>query len=237
MYSTVPLDVARLALRAARDLVNHDVGIRQREPLAFRSGAKQHRAHARRHAEAVGRHVAGQELHRVVDRQTRRDRAAGRVDVDVDVLLAVLHLEEEQLRDDQVRDVIVDRRADENDPVLQQARINVVAPLAAAGLFDHHRNEDGLREIFVGSGHDLFRADGRSGRFRDRFDANIRLQEIKGLTQQDLFREPIYAVVFLEFLAHFFHRKRCSAPPARECARRLLRESPGSSPPPRFGAG
>ena len=79
-----------------------------------------HRAHARRHAKAVGGHVAGQKLHRVVNRQPGGDRAARRVDVNVDVLLAVLHLQEEHLGDDQICDVIVDRCANENDPVLEQ---------------------------------------------------------------------------------------------------------------------
>ncbi len=65
----LPLDVARLPLRAAGDLMDHDVGVRQREPLAFRPRAKQDRAHAGGHAEAIGGHVAGQKLHRVVDRQ------------------------------------------------------------------------------------------------------------------------------------------------------------------------
>ena len=113
--------------------------------LPFVPAQSKHRAHACRHAEAIGGHVARQKLHRVVNRQPRRHRAAGRIDVDVDVLLAVLHLQKEHLRDDQIRDVIVDRRADENDPVLEQPRVNIVAPLASAGLLDHHRNEHGLR--------------------------------------------------------------------------------------------
>ena len=52
-------------------------------------------------------------------------------------------------------------------------------------------------------------------RFYSRFDANIRLQKIKGLTQQYLFRERVQTVVFLEFLAHFIRRKYCSARPPR----------------------
>ena len=50
----------------------------------------------------------------------------GRVDVDVDVLLPVLHLEEEQLGDDRIRHVVIDRRAEEDDAILQQPRIDVV---------------------------------------------------------------------------------------------------------------
>ena len=79
---------AGLAFRAAEALVDHDVGIRQREPLAFGAGAQQHRAHARRLADAVGVHVAGEILHRVVNRQAGGDAAAGGVDVDVDVLFS-----------------------------------------------------------------------------------------------------------------------------------------------------
>jgi hypothetical protein len=34
-------------------------------------------------------------------------------------------------------DVVVDRRADEDDSILQQARVDVVDALAATGLLDH----------------------------------------------------------------------------------------------------
>ena len=64
----------------------------------------------------------------------------GRVDVEVDVLLRVLGLEEQQLGDDQVGDVVVDRRAEEDDAVLEQARVDVVGALAAAGLLDDDRD-------------------------------------------------------------------------------------------------
>jgi hypothetical protein len=42
------------------------------------------------------------------------------VDVDVDVLVRVLALQIQELRDDQVRDLVVDRRAKEDDPLAQQ---------------------------------------------------------------------------------------------------------------------
>ena len=124
--------------------MDHDVRIGQGVALALGAGAKQHRAHAGRHAHAVGVHVASDELHGVVDGQPRRHRAAGRVDVNVDVLFRVLHLQEQHLGDDEVRDVIVDGRADEDDAVLEQARIDVVATLPAAGLFDDHGDKDGI---------------------------------------------------------------------------------------------
>ncbi len=74
----------------------------------------------------------------------RVDDAARRVDVQADVLLRVLGLEEEQLRDDEVRDVVLDRVAQEDDPFLEQARVDVVGALASAGGLDDHRHEHGL---------------------------------------------------------------------------------------------
>ena len=47
----------------------------------------------------------------------------------------------EELRDDEVRDLVVDRRAEEDDPLVEQARVDVERALAARGLLDHHRNQ------------------------------------------------------------------------------------------------
>ena len=54
----------------------------------------------------------------------------------MDVVLRILRLEEQQLGDDQVGDLIVDGRAEEDDAVLEQARVDVVGALAPPGLFD-----------------------------------------------------------------------------------------------------
>src|SRR5208337_4797578 len=53
------------------------------------------------------------------------------------------------LRDDQVRDIVIDRSAKKDDVVPQQAGINVVRPLAPAGLLDHHGYKHGLRLLRV----------------------------------------------------------------------------------------
>ena len=105
----VDLDVGRLALEAARGLVDQDAAVGQRHPLAGRAAGEQQRAHAHRDAEADRLHVGLDELHRVVDREARVDDAAGRVDVERDVLVVVLALEVQQLGDDEVRDLVVDR--------------------------------------------------------------------------------------------------------------------------------
>ena len=48
------------------------------------------------------------------------DRAAGRVDVEPDVLVGVLGGEQQQLRADRVGDLVLDLRAEEDDPLAQQ---------------------------------------------------------------------------------------------------------------------
>ncbi len=55
----------------------------------------------------------------------------GRVDVDRDVLFGILALEVQQLRHHEVRHLIVDRRAQEDDPLVEQPRVDVELALAA----------------------------------------------------------------------------------------------------------
>jgi uncharacterized phosphosugar-binding protein len=45
-------------------------------------------------------------------------------------------LEEEHLGDDEVGDIVVNRRADEDDAILEKAGVDIVAAFSAAGLFD-----------------------------------------------------------------------------------------------------
>jgi hypothetical protein len=64
---------------------------------------------------AEGLDVVLDVLERVVDGEEAGDVAAGRVDVDADVLVRVLRLEIQQLGADQVGDRVVDRGAEEDD--------------------------------------------------------------------------------------------------------------------------
>src|SRR5690349_17297930 len=64
--------------------------------------------------------------------------AAWPVDVEHDVLVGILGLQEQHLRDHQIGDVVVNRRADEDDAVLEKPREDVVGPFAAVGLLDDH---------------------------------------------------------------------------------------------------
>jgi len=64
------------------------------------------------------------------------DRAPGRVDVEPDVLLGILTGQEEQLGHDHVGHLVVDGGADEDDPVLEQAGVDVHPALTPVGGLD-----------------------------------------------------------------------------------------------------
>src|SRR5580765_1570498 len=78
---------------------------------------------------------------RVVDRHARVGRAARRVDVEADVRFGVLRLEEQELCRQQVRDVVVDLGAEEDDALAQKARVDVEGALVAAVGLDDHRDQ------------------------------------------------------------------------------------------------
>ena len=137
----VDLDVRRLALEPARDLVDQDLRVWRGHALALGPSGEQQGAHAHRHADADGLHVGLYVLHGVVDREARIDGAARRVDVDRDVLVGILRFQVDQLGDDEVGDLVVDRRAEEDDALVEQARIDVERALAAGGLLDDHGDQ------------------------------------------------------------------------------------------------
>ena len=61
-----------------------------------------------------------------------------RVDVHGDLFLRVLRLQKQELCRDQGGHLVLDWARDEDNALLQEARINVISPLAAVGLLDHH---------------------------------------------------------------------------------------------------
>ena len=119
--------------------MDKNAGVRQRKSLSRGPGTQQKGSHRRTLADADRRNVVLDELHRVVDRHSGGYRTARAVDVQVDVAFRVLGLEKQELRDDKICDLIVDRCADKNDTVLQKAGVNVECPLASRSLFDNHR--------------------------------------------------------------------------------------------------
>ena len=87
------LDIGCGALSSAGDLVDHDVGVREAKAFASCAGSEKNGTHGGRDTNTIRVHIAGQKLHGVINRQSCGDGATGGVDIDVNVLLRVLHLE------------------------------------------------------------------------------------------------------------------------------------------------
>ena len=135
------LDVRGLPLRPAQRLMDHHPRVRQRRTLALGARREQHGAHRSREARADGRHVGADQLHRVVDAQPGRDGPAGRVDIDLDVLLRIDRLEEQQLRLNDIGRIVVDRGAEEDDAVHHQTREDVHRGDVELPLLDDRRRD------------------------------------------------------------------------------------------------
>jgi hypothetical protein len=137
----VNLDIRRLTGEAGRRLVDHDARVGERRTLALRSGGEQKRAHTRRLTDAERRHIGFNILHGIIDGKSRGHHATRRIDVEVNVLLRILRLQEEQLRDHQARDMVIDSLAQEDDAVFEKARKYVIGPFAPRSLF----NDEGYK--------------------------------------------------------------------------------------------
>ena len=118
-------------------LVEQDARVRQRVPLAGGTDREQERARRRGLPDTPCGDVGPDRLHRVVDREHADPRSARRVDVQRDVLVGILGLEEQQLRDDDVRDGVVELAAEEDNAFAQQSRVDVEGALAPVRLLDH----------------------------------------------------------------------------------------------------
>ena len=131
----------RRSLHPREGLVDHDAAVGKRESFALGSGSQQHCSHAGTLAKTVSGYVATDELHRVVDRHTRGDGTTRAVDVHVDVSLAVFELQVQQLSDNAVCDIVVDGTSQQDDPVTEQATVNVHRPLFTAVFLNNVRNK------------------------------------------------------------------------------------------------
>lgn len=105
---------------------------------------KQHGGHGRSHTDANGGDLRLDEVHGVQNRQAGVDLAAGRIDIERDILLGILALKMQQLGNDQVGADGVDLLAQEDDAIVEQARIDIVAALAARRLLDNVWHEGGI---------------------------------------------------------------------------------------------
>ena len=137
-------DVAGLALGAAQRLMDQHAGMRQRAALAGRAGAQEHRAHGRRHAGAHRRHVGLDDLHRVIDGEARGHLSARGIQVQGDVRVGIARSQEQELGHHDVRDVVVDGNAQEDDAVHHQATEHVHLGDVQLALLGNRRVDVGV---------------------------------------------------------------------------------------------
>jgi len=116
------VDVGSLTSGVSRGLVEHYARVFERVTLAGGARCEYHRAQRCGDAGADGGYFAGDVLHSVIDTKTAIDRAAGGVDVYLDVFRRVGGFEEEELRLYDVGNLVAELRADEDDAVGYQAR-------------------------------------------------------------------------------------------------------------------
>src|SRR5262249_20416000 len=112
--------------------------MRKSKPLLWCTGGKKHGCHTGGLPHTNRGYVIPDELNRVVDGQTRRNRSSRAIDVKWNVALRILCFQEQRLRRHQIGNVVVDGSAYKNDAVFEQSRIDVVGALATIGLLDDH---------------------------------------------------------------------------------------------------
>ena len=79
-------NVCGLSLCSSERLVDHDASVGEGTSLSRSTGTEQEGSHTSRHAEADGRHVAGDVLHGIVNGHSGTDRATRGIDVESNVL-------------------------------------------------------------------------------------------------------------------------------------------------------
>mmetsp|Transcript_8109 Transcript_8109/g.36900 ORF Transcript_8109/g.36900 Transcript_8109/m.36900 type:complete len:257 (-) Transcript_8109:431-1201(-) len=139
-------DVRRGPARDARGVVQHDAGVRQRGPLAFGAAREEHAAHGSGAAKADASDVGFDMSHGVEDGHGRHDVSSLGIDVQVDVLTALVDaVEVEHGRDELVTELFVDLLADPDDAFAVEA-VPDVDPLPGVlvrGLVRDARDSDG----------------------------------------------------------------------------------------------
>ena len=128
--------VRDLPLGTGGGLMNHDLRIGQRHTLALCTRAEQECSHACCHTHTDCSHITLDVLHSVINRHPCGDTAAGAVDIKLNILVRILGLQVQKLRNNQAGGGIIDFFRQENNAVIQQAGKNVLAAFSPAGLLN-----------------------------------------------------------------------------------------------------
>src|ERR1700704_5790505 len=110
------IDISGLAAETGEPwLMNKDAGIRQGKTLLGSATGEQDRSDGSRLSNASGDHVWFHELHGVVNRESRGDRAAWRIDIELDITFGIFGLQEEHLCGGEIGDMIVNGRTNKDN--------------------------------------------------------------------------------------------------------------------------
>ena len=141
------LDVDRLPFHTSERLMDHHFRVFQRISFSFCSSGEYDRTHRCSHADTDSDDIRLHVLHRVIDRETGCDVTTGRIDIESDRSLRIFFREEKELSDHRIRDIRVDRVAEENNPILEETRVYVIGAFLSPDFIDDRRDEE-IRESF-----------------------------------------------------------------------------------------
>src|SRR5690606_29936785 len=146
-FLSLNMDVRSLALGTTTRLMNHDPGVGQAEAFAFGTGSQEEGAHTAGLTNAHGADIRLDKLHGVVNRHARGYGSTGRIDVQVNILVRVLRLQKQKLGHHQVSHIVLNGTHQENNPLFQQARVDVIGALTSCRLLDDHRDQTAVDDL------------------------------------------------------------------------------------------
>ena len=119
-------------------LMNKDARVGQRKALLGRTAGEQDGGDRGSLSDAGGDDVGFHKLHSVINGEARGNRAARRIDIELDIALGIFGLQEEHLCGGEIGDMIVNGRTNKDNVLFEEPRVNVVRAFSTAGLLHHH---------------------------------------------------------------------------------------------------
>src|ERR1700740_1377230 len=110
------IDIGGLAAETREPwLMNKNARIGQSKALLGCATGEQDGGDGGSLSDTGGDDVRFHELHSIVDGKSGSDRAAGRIDIELDVTFWIFGLEEEHLRGSEISNMVINRSADKDD--------------------------------------------------------------------------------------------------------------------------
>ena len=134
------LNISLLALNTAGWLVNHNHRVRERKTLTLCTRCKKNGAHRRCHTNADSRNIRLDKVHGIKDAQTCINVSTRRVNVERNILVWVLALKVQKLCNNKICRITSYRFSQENNTIIEQSGVDVIATLTTRSLLNNIRN-------------------------------------------------------------------------------------------------